>query len=68
MVESKYRTVRKVTWAPTYHDPGSPARQRRCTVAGVENRHQAEWSVLARETTGDTVWVAACDEHLPSDE
>jgi hypothetical protein len=65
---SRYRTIRKWTWARTWHDRNPKAQQGFCTVANVEEPHRAQWSVKVRETTGGVAWVAACDEHLLPEE
>jgi hypothetical protein len=54
--------------ALTFHDGNPKAQQRLCTVAGVQQPHRAQWSLMVKETTGNQVWVAACDEHVPPQE
>jgi hypothetical protein len=56
MYQSKHRTILS-------NNP--KAQQRLCTVAGVEQPHQARWSLKVRETTGSEVWVAACGTYVP---
>jgi hypothetical protein len=68
MYESKYRTLLKRPWARTYHSGNLKAQQQLCTVAGVEELHRARWSLRVKETTGNEVWVVACDAHVPPQE
>jgi len=65
MYESKYQTVLKRPWARAFHSGNPKAQQQLCTVAGVEQPHRARWSLKVKETTGNEVWVAACDAHVP---
>jgi hypothetical protein len=65
MYESRYRTVLKRPWARTYHSGNPKAQQQLCTIAGVEKPHKARWSLKVKETSGNEVWVAACDAHIP---
>jgi hypothetical protein len=50
MYESKYQTSRTYPWARTFHDGNPKAQQRLCTVAGVEQPHPAQWSLMVKET------------------
>lgn len=68
MYDSKYRPVLKGPWARAFHSGNPKARQQLCTVAGVEQPHRARWSLKVKETTGNQVWVAACDTHMPPQE
>jgi hypothetical protein len=62
--ESKYRTLRSRPYHRSWHD--SPqAKKGLCTVAGVERPHPATRSLLVRDSSGNEVWVAACEDHVP---
>jgi len=62
--ESKYRTLRSRPYHRAWHD-SAEAKKGLCTVAGVERGHRATRSLLVRDTKGNEVWVAACDDHVP---
>jgi hypothetical protein len=60
---SRFRTVSKQPWVATLHREG-PAKRGLCTVAGVEVPHGASWSLVLRDSWGESRW-ASCDKHVP---
>ena len=63
--ESTDRTIYRRPWHPTFHDLRSPGKRGLCTVAGVEIPHPAKWSIQVRQQTGEEIWYAACNDHVP---